>query len=78
MTMISSAAGQSAFPRFWGGFVRLLGNGVNGFIAFLARREAIKALGEMDDRALRDIGISRSQIEGAVHGVVDPTFGYTR
>ena len=32
----------------------------------LVRREAIKALRAMDDRELRDIGISRSYIEDAV------------
>jgi uncharacterized protein YjiS (DUF1127 family) len=36
---------------------------------YLVRRSAITTLGELDDRALRDIGISRSQIEGAVHGL---------
>ena len=42
---------------------------------YLERRAAIKTLRELDDRALRDIGIERSQIEAAVHGVVDPEFG---
>ena len=50
----------------------------NGVVIYWARREAIKTLRQMDDRALRDIGIARSQIEAAVHGVVDPTFGYIR
>jgi Domain of unknown function (DUF1127). len=29
---------------------------------------AVKTLSELDDRALRDIGINRSQIEDAVYG----------
>jgi uncharacterized protein YjiS (DUF1127 family) len=37
---------------------------------YLVRRAAITTLGELDDRALRDIGISRSQIEGAVQGLI--------
>jgi uncharacterized protein YjiS (DUF1127 family) len=79
MTMISSAAGQPpASQSLGGGFVRLLGSSVNGLVGYFARREAIRALRQMDDRALRDIGIARSQIESAVHGLVDPTFGYTR
>ena len=88
MTMISSAAGQPASRLQTAagiagqiapaGLVRLLGGWAIGFVSFWARREAIKVLGEMDDRALRDIGITRSQIETAVHGVVDPTFGYIR
>jgi uncharacterized protein YjiS (DUF1127 family) len=36
------------------------------------RRESIRALNELDDRMLADIGISRSGIEAAVRG--DPTF----
>ncbi|WGR92848.1 DUF1127 domain-containing protein [Bradyrhizobium sp. ISRA435] len=35
------------------------------------RREAIKALHELDDRSLRDIGIPRCHIEIAVAGNVD-------
>lgn len=36
---------------------------------YVVRRTAITTLRELDDRALRDIGISRSQIEAAVHGL---------
>jgi uncharacterized protein YjiS (DUF1127 family) len=78
MTMISSAAGQPASQRAPAGLARLLGSWVNGIVVYWARREAIKTLRQMDDRALRDIGIARSQIEAVVQGVVDPTFGYIR
>ena len=88
MTMISSAAGQpgsrmQTASRIAGqipsaGLGRLLGGLAQGLVTYWARREAVKVLSEMDDRALRDIGIARSQIEAAVHGVVDPTFGYIR
>ena len=78
MTMISSAAGQPASSRPPIGIAGLLGNIANGVVVYWARREAIKTLRQLDDRALRDIGIARSQIEAAVHGVVDPTFGYIR
>jgi uncharacterized protein YjiS (DUF1127 family) len=37
---------------------------------YVVRRSAITTLRELDDRALRDIGIVRSQIEPAVHGHV--------
>ena len=37
-------------------------------VAFWQHREAIKALREMDDRGLRDIGLTRSRIEDAVRG----------
>jgi uncharacterized protein YjiS (DUF1127 family) len=40
----------------------------HGIERYLARRAAIKCLRECDDRELRDIGLVRSQIEGAVYG----------
>ena len=36
-------------------------------VRYFARRSAIKHLHELNDRALRDIGIERSQIEAAVN-----------
>ena len=78
MTTISSAAGQPASSIAPAGLSRLLGGWAHHVVSYWARREAIKTLRQMDDRALRDIGIARSQIEAAVHGVVDPTFGYIR
>ena len=57
---------------------RVLGSWVNGIVTYFAHREAIKTLSELDDRALRDIGIERSRIESAVHGGVDPQFGRIR
>ena len=72
MTMISSAAGQPASQTSPVGLAGLLGSWATGFVTYWARREAIKVLGEMDDRALRDIGIARSQIEAAVGGALNP------
>jgi uncharacterized protein YjiS (DUF1127 family) len=37
---------------------------------YVVRRTAIATLRELDDRALRDIGIARTQIEAAVHGFI--------
>ena len=37
---------------------------------YVVRRSAIATLRELDDRALSDIGIARSQIEAAVHGLI--------
>ena len=37
---------------------------------YVLRRTAIATLRELDDRALSDIGIARSQIEAAVQGLV--------
>ena len=43
---------------------------------YFARRSAIKHLSELNDRALRDIGIERSQIEAAVRDyIIDPDRG---
>jgi len=42
-------------------------NAVSGYVV---RRSAITTLRELDDRALQDIGIARSQIEAAVHGLI--------
>ena len=39
-----------------------------GIARYFFRRAAIARLRELDDRALRDIGLTRSQIEAAVHG----------
>jgi len=75
MTTIYSTAGQPAPRSVPGGLFRVLGSWVNGIVTYLARRQAIQTLSELDDRALRDIGIERSRIESAVRGTVDPDFG---
>jgi len=75
MTTISRTAGQPASQSLVSGFFRLLGSWVNGIVTYFARRQAIQTLSELDDRALRDIGIERSRIESAVRGTVDPDFG---
>ena len=73
MTTIPSMAAPSATRSTLGGLARLLGNLVNGLVAYRVRRQAVKELLELDDRALRDIGVERSQIETAVYGIaVDP------
>lgn len=74
MTTIYSTAEPAPATAF-GGFTRVLGNLANGLAAYWVRREAIKALRTMNDRELRDIGISRSHIEEAVWGRPDPEFG---
>jgi uncharacterized protein YjiS (DUF1127 family) len=52
-------------------FVRRIGSWLHAVAADWDRRAAMKALHQLDDRALRDIGLSRCQIERAVHGL-DP------
>lgn len=70
MTSISQTAGRSLRPSSLGGLFRALGNTVYALFDRLERRSAVKTLSELDDRALRDIGINRSQIEDAVYGQV--------
>ena len=38
---------------------------------YFDRRAAMASLSQLDDCALRDIGLARSQIEGAVHGFIN-------
>ena len=52
------------------GLSRRLGAWCEGIAGYVFRRTAITSLSELDDRALRDIGLERSQIEAAVHGFV--------
>jgi uncharacterized protein YjiS (DUF1127 family) len=46
--------------------------------AYWERRAAIKALRQLDDRALRDIGLPRCHIEAAVGGAFNPDMGRMR
>ncbi|WP_314962098.1 DUF1127 domain-containing protein [Bradyrhizobium cosmicum] len=69
MTTISQTAGRSLRPASSGGsFFGRLANAAHALFDRLERRSAVKTLNELDDRALRDIGINRSQIEDAVYG----------
>jgi uncharacterized protein YjiS (DUF1127 family) len=68
MTTLSQTAGRPLSPTPSGGFFRFIASGAHAVFDYLGRRAAIKTLGELDDRALRDIGITRSQIEDAVGG----------
>ena len=51
-----------------GVFAQLVSACWEGIERYFVRRAAIARLHELDDRALRDIGLARSQIEAAVHG----------
>ena len=37
---------------------------------YFVRRAALKHLGQLNDRELRDIGLSRGQVEAAVYGFI--------
>ena len=68
MTTISQTAGRSLRPSSSSGFFATLAGAAYALFDRLQRRTAVKTLNELDDRALRDIGITRSQIEDAVYG----------
>jgi uncharacterized protein YjiS (DUF1127 family) len=54
-----------------GRYVRLLCQAWARDIAhYFARRAALKHLHEFNDRELRDIGLSRGQVEAAVYGFI--------
>jgi uncharacterized protein YjiS (DUF1127 family) len=78
MSTLSSAAGRPAQPGASGGLVPWIEAGAHALLAYLDRRAAIKTLRGLDDRALRDIGISRCQIEAAVGGALNPAMGKLR
>jgi uncharacterized protein YjiS (DUF1127 family) len=67
MDTISSAAAQLSASSGLRGFIRWIGICADRLDAYLARRDGIKALREMDDRQLRDIGLTRCDIEGAFY-----------
>jgi uncharacterized protein YjiS (DUF1127 family) len=60
----------TARARTSGAFLRLFNDGCDAIARHLFRRAAVKSLHELDDRALRDLGISRTQIEAAVSGLI--------
>jgi uncharacterized protein YjiS (DUF1127 family) len=52
-------------------YVRLLFQAWARDIArYFSRRAALKHLGELNDRELRDIGLSRGEVEAAVYGFI--------
>jgi len=78
MSTMSQAAAPAAISLNSGGFLRRFGAGAFALAAYLERRAAIKALRQLDDRELRDIGLTRSHIQCAVCGVPDPDLGRQR
>jgi uncharacterized protein YjiS (DUF1127 family) len=53
-----------------GAFLRSLNECWEGIARYLVHRAAIASLRELDDRTLRDMGLTRSQIEEAVNGLM--------
>ena len=68
-SMTSTAAVRAAPSGALGRVGRRIAIWMRAIAADWNRRAAMKALHQLDDRALRDIGLSRCQIEQAVHGL---------
>ena len=69
---MSSITVQSATSGTLGRAARALSRWAHALAVYLDRRAAIKELGELDDRALRDIGLTRWEVEKAVGGLARP------
>jgi uncharacterized protein YjiS (DUF1127 family) len=78
MSTISSPAAQPSIQNPLSGIIRWAGNGALTLAAHLERRAAIKALRQLNDRELRDIGIMRCHIEAVVTGGENPELGRLR
>ena len=72
MSDIVSNVIRPAAEKRPGVLARCLSACIDAIVSYFARRGAIATLRELDDRALWDIGLARSQIEAAVHGHVTP------
>src|SRR5438128_993791 len=73
MVVILSTIVLPAVTKGPGVFSRLFGAAYEGIASYLGRRTAIACLNDLDDRALRDIGLARFQIEAAVYGLITPS-----
>jgi uncharacterized protein YjiS (DUF1127 family) len=61
---------RPAVGRSSGTVTQLLSTCWNAATGHFVSRAAIATLRELDDRALRDIGLDRSDIEAAVYGLI--------
>jgi len=71
MTTMSQTATRPARSGAFGGLVRQIATWPYALAAYFNRRAGIRALRQMDDHELHDIGLVRSQIEQAVRGFPD-------
>jgi uncharacterized protein YjiS (DUF1127 family) len=67
MLDVWSTAGANAAPKSAIARVAVAGlNGIRRLARALANRQEVKRLAEMDDRSLKDIGLVRSDVTGAL------------
>jgi len=70
MSMMSRVAAEPQDEGLFSGAMRRVARWPRALMAHVYRRAAVKSLNELDDRALRDIGLLRCHIEDAVRGEV--------
>ena len=70
MSTALSTIVRPAGQKISGAYFRLLTALWESIARYLVHRAAIAHLRELDDRALQDIGLTRSQIEAAVRGFI--------
>jgi len=75
MSMMSRAATEPQSTRSLATMTRWLARFARALMLHWYRRAAVKSLSELDDRALRDIGLQRCHIEAAVRGEVRRRLG---
>jgi uncharacterized protein YjiS (DUF1127 family) len=71
MSAILSTIVRPAGTKSPGASLRIFNACRDGIARYFVRRAAIANLRELDDRALRDVGLARSQIEAAVRGFMN-------
>jgi len=72
MTALLSMIAQPLLADEPDALLRLFGACRDAIARYFARREALAQLVELDEALLQDIGLTRSQIEPAVRGLVRP------
>jgi len=70
MSTMSRAATEPQSTRAFAATTRWIASLARAPMLHWYRRAAVKSLSELDDRALRDIGLQRCHIEAAVRGEV--------
>jgi uncharacterized protein YjiS (DUF1127 family) len=70
MSSTLSTIVQPGWTARLGATLRIFNACWEGIAGYLLRRAAIATLRELDDRALEDLGLTRSQIEAAVYGFI--------
>jgi len=66
MTILSNRSSTTVAPSLRAGLVRRIAAWPLALMTYWHRRATIKALRELDDHSLRDIGLTRADIEDAL------------